>query len=126
MNREPRANATELLMAWRDGHEAALGQLTPQVDFARRRRFQKRGGSIPHTLAEALDVSTSENPDLAAVDAALQQLSKLDARKAQVVELRFLGGMTLEKTAETQQVSTDAVGRDWTAAKAWLARELKR
>jgi RNA polymerase sigma-70 factor, ECF subfamily len=70
--------------------------------------------------------STNVNADRVAADDALQELSKLDARKAQVVELRFFGGMTLEETAEALQVSTDTVGRDWRAAKAWLARELKR
>jgi RNA polymerase sigma factor (sigma-70 family) len=64
--------------------------------------------------------------DLVAVDEALQELSKLDYRKAQVVELRFFGGLTLEETAEALKVSTDTVGRDWRAAKAWLTRELKR
>jgi RNA polymerase sigma factor (TIGR02999 family) len=97
------------------------------VDFARRRRYQKRGGDcLQITLAEGWDVATNVNADLVAVDDALQELSKLDARKAQVVELRFFGGMTLEETAEALKVSTDTVGRDWRAAKAWLTRELKR
>jgi RNA polymerase sigma factor (TIGR02999 family) len=97
------------------------------VDFARRRRFQKRGGLCLHIkLADGLDVATNVNADLVAVDDALQELSRLDARKAQVVELRFFGGMTLEEAAEALKVSTDTVGRDWRAAKAWLTRELKR
>ena len=97
------------------------------VDFARRRRYQKRGGDWRQvTLAEGFDVATNVNPDLVAVDEALEELAKLDARKAQVVELRFFGGLTLEETAEALKVSTDTVGRDWRAAKAWLTRELKR
>jgi RNA polymerase sigma-70 factor, ECF subfamily len=97
------------------------------VDFARHRRYQKRGGDWRKvTLAEGLDVAANVDADLVAVDAALQELSKLDHRKAQVVELRFFGGLTLEETAEVLKVSTDTVGRDWRAAKAWLTRELKR
>jgi RNA polymerase sigma factor (sigma-70 family) len=64
--------------------------------------------------------------DLAAVNDALDQLERLDARKARVVELRFFGGLSLEETAEALNVSTDTIGRDWRAAKAWLTRELKR
>ena len=84
------------------------------VDFARRRRFQKRGGDWRRiTLAEGFDVATSENDDLVAVDEALQALANLDPRKAQVVELRFFGGLSLEETAEALRVSTDTIGRDW-------------
>jgi RNA polymerase sigma factor (TIGR02999 family) len=97
------------------------------VDFARKRRYQKRGGDWRQvTLAEGLDVSTNLDFDLVALDDALQGLGKLDPRKARVVELRFFGGLSLEETAEALQVSTDTIGRDWRAAKAWLTRELKR
>jgi RNA polymerase sigma factor (TIGR02999 family) len=97
------------------------------VDVVRRQRFQKRGGDWRKvTLAEGLDLAANVDADLMAVDEALQELSKLDYRKAQVVELRFFGGLTLEETAEALKVSTDTVGRDWRAAKAWLTRELKR
>jgi RNA polymerase sigma factor (sigma-70 family) len=54
------------------------------------------------------------------VDDALQELARLDPRKARVVELRFFSGLSLEETAEALKVSTDTVGRDWRAAKAWL------
>jgi RNA polymerase sigma-70 factor, ECF subfamily len=97
------------------------------VDFARHRRYQKRGGDWCRvTLAEGLAVAADADADLVALDEALQKFSKLDPRKAQVVELRFFGGLTLEETAEALSVSTDTVGRDWRAAKAWLTRELKR
>jgi RNA polymerase sigma-70 factor, ECF subfamily len=97
------------------------------VDFARNRRYQKRGGDWRQvTLAEGLGVVTNVDSDLVALDEALQELAKLDPRKARVVELRFFGGLSLEETAEALQVSTDTVGRDWRAAKAWLKRELKR
>jgi RNA polymerase sigma factor (TIGR02999 family) len=97
------------------------------VDFARGRRYKKRGGDWHRvTLSEGIQVAAPDNPDLVAVDEALEQLGQLDPRKARVVELRFFGGLSLEETAEALNVSTDTVGRDWTAAKAWLTRELRR
>jgi RNA polymerase sigma factor (TIGR02999 family) len=97
------------------------------VDFARNRRYQKRGGDWRQvTLADGLDVVTNLHADLVAVDDALQGLAKLDPRKARVVELRFFGGLSLEEAAEALQVSTDTIGRDWRAAKAWLKHELTR
>jgi RNA polymerase sigma-70 factor, ECF subfamily len=97
------------------------------VDFARRRRYQKRGADWQRvTLAEGLDIAVNNDADLVAVDEALEALAKLDPRKAQVVELRFFGGLSLEETAEALKLSTDTVGRDWRAAKAWLTRELRR
>jgi RNA polymerase sigma-70 factor (ECF subfamily) len=97
------------------------------IDFARNRKYQKRGGDWRRvTLVEGEHAATNSDVDLVAVDDALQELAKLDARKARVVELRFFGGLSLEETAEALQVSTDSVGRDWRAARAWLMRELKR
>jgi RNA polymerase sigma factor (TIGR02999 family) len=97
------------------------------VDFARNRRYQKRGGDWRQvTLGEGLGVVTNVDSDLVALDEALQELAKLDPRKARVVELRFFGGLSLEEAAEALKISTDTVGRDWRAAKAWLKRELKR
>jgi RNA polymerase sigma factor (TIGR02999 family) len=97
------------------------------VDFARNRRYQKRGGDWRQvTLGEGLGVATNVDSDLVALDEALQELAKLDPRKARVVELRFFGGLSLEEAAEALKISTDTVGRDWRAAKAWLKRELKR
>jgi RNA polymerase sigma factor (TIGR02999 family) len=97
------------------------------VDFARNRQYQKRGGDLRRTtLHEGLGITAHSDSDLVGLDTALQELANLDARKARVVELRFFGGLSLEETAEALQVSTDTVGRDWRAAKAWLKRELKR
>jgi RNA polymerase sigma-70 factor (ECF subfamily) len=97
------------------------------VDVVRRQRFQKRGGGWRQvTLATGLQLAANVSPDVVAVDDALQELAKLDPRKARVVELRFFGGLSLEETAEALSVSTDTVGREWRSAKAWLTRELKR
>jgi RNA polymerase sigma-70 factor, ECF subfamily len=71
-------------------------------------------------------VTADPRSDLVALDEALQGLAAFDPRKAQVVEMRFFGGLTLEETAEVLKVSLDTIGRDWNAAKAWLLRELTR
>jgi len=97
------------------------------VDFARSRTYQKRGGTATHVqLDEALTVSAVVGWELLAVDDALQRLSAVDARKSQVVELRFFGGLTVEETAIALKVSPETVMRDWRLAKAWLIRELDR
>ena len=95
------------------------------VDFARSRQYAKRGGGArPVSLDESLVVSPAHSTDLVAVDDALKALTKVDARKAQVVELRFFGGLTVEETAEVLKVSPETVRRDWRLAKALLLREL--
>ena len=95
------------------------------VDFARSKGYQKRGGGAQKvTLDEALIVSQDARHDLVAIDDALNALGVVDARKAQVVEMRFFGGLSVEETAEALKVSVDTVMRDWKLAKAWLLREL--
>ncbi len=95
------------------------------VDSARARKFQKRGGGAEMaSLDEAFVVSATPGPDLVALDDALNALSEMDPRKAQVVEMRFFGGLTAEETAEALHVSLGTVTRDWGLAKVWLLREL--
>jgi len=95
------------------------------VDFARSRGYLKRGGGArPISLEQKLAVSPEKSKDLVAVDDALTALTKIDARKGQVVELRFFGGLTAEETAEVLHISPETVLRDWKLAKAWLLREL--
>jgi|SRR5689334_89451 len=95
------------------------------VDFARRRRDQKRGGDIPHvTFNEELPVYVDPAQSVTDLDDALKALAVLDQRMERVVELRYFGGLSVEETAEVLQVSTDTVLRDWKFAKAWLQREL--
>ena len=64
--------------------------------------------------------------DMVALDDALNQLAKLDAQQARIVELRFFGGLSIEETADVVGVSPATVKRDWAAARIWLHRELKR
>jgi RNA polymerase sigma factor (TIGR02999 family) len=95
------------------------------VDFARSRRYLKRGGGAHRaTFDEALLASPAPGPDLVALDDALEELAVKDARKSRVVELRFFGGLSVEETAEVLKVSPDTVHRDWRLAKAWLARQM--
>jgi len=95
------------------------------VDSARSRGYAKRGGGATMLpLEEALVVSREPDEDLVALDEALTGLAAVDARKSQVVEMRFFGGLTLEETAEALHVSRDTVKRDWNMAKLWLLREL--
>jgi RNA polymerase sigma-70 factor (ECF subfamily) len=95
------------------------------VDYARNRRYAKRGAAaVKVTLDEALIVSKNKSPDLLALDDALLRLEKLSERKCKVVELRFFGGLTVEETAEVLKVSPNTVLNDWNFAKTWLRREI--
>jgi RNA polymerase sigma factor (TIGR02999 family) len=96
------------------------------VDHARVRAAGKRGGGAQKvSLEDALVLAPEPAVDVLALDRALESLAAVDARKAQVVELRFFGGLSVEETAEVLHVSTDTVKRDWRMAKAWLLHELK-
>jgi RNA polymerase sigma factor (TIGR02999 family) len=111
------------------------------VDYARARLADKRGGGAgvlsldeiaapqaddaPDTTPTALqhlDAHTQE--EVSAIDQALQRLEQLDARQAQIVEMRYFGGLTVEQTAEAIGISAATVKREWTLARAWLRREL--
>ena len=70
-------------------------------------------------------MSKEPSQDLVALDDALKALAEVDARKEQVVEMRFFGGLSVEETAEALHVSTGTVMRDWRLAKVWLLRELQ-
>ena len=97
------------------------------VEFARARQYQKRGaGARKTSLDEGVIASPQRGQDLVALDDALQALAAEYPRQAQVVELRFFGGLSVEETAEVLHVSAITVMRDWQLAKVWLARELKK
>jgi RNA polymerase sigma-70 factor, ECF subfamily len=97
------------------------------TDQARAHQSHKRGGGAqPVSLDAAPVVSSRPQPEVLALDGALNALAKVDSRKSQVVELRFFGGLSVEETAEVLKVSPDTVVRDWKLAKAWLLRELSR
>nr|WP_298723121.1 sigma-70 family RNA polymerase sigma factor [uncultured Steroidobacter sp.] len=134
---------------WRDrSHFFALASRLMRgilVDHARARLAEKRGGGaravsldqlasrsfgddgLPadHTTPTALqhlDGHTRE--DVSAIDEALQRLEQIDARQAQIVEMRYFGGLTIEQTADAMGISDATVKREWMHARAWLRCEL--
>jgi RNA polymerase sigma factor (TIGR02999 family) len=95
------------------------------VDYARNRRYAKRGGGAAQvSLDEELIVSEERSAEVVALDEALSRLAAFDERKSQVVELKFFGGLSIEETAEVLGVSPGTVMRDWALARAWLRREM--
>jgi RNA polymerase sigma factor (TIGR02999 family) len=97
------------------------------VDFARKKRNQKRGGSIRVlALDEDLVAADSRPRDIVALDDALNTLANDHERVSRVVELRYFMGLSTEETAEALQVSTDTVLRDWRFGRSWLLRELRK
>ena len=95
------------------------------VDAARRKNSEKRGGDrVRVTLAD--DVKSVEDElDIVAIDEALTRLARMNSRQAKIVELRYFAGLTEDEIAETLDVSTRTVRRDWNLARAWLYRELQ-
>jgi len=94
------------------------------VDHARRHNL-KRGGDVEHVALEDSAVVGGGRPEnLVVLDDAMKALARIDSRKAQVVELRFFGGLSVEETAEVLKVSPVTVMRDWSTARAWLYREM--
>jgi RNA polymerase sigma-70 factor, ECF subfamily len=96
------------------------------IDYARRHNL-KRGAGFQHLSLEQAELpAVAGDPDLIALDDALNALQQFDPRKAKVVELRFFGGLSVEEAAEVLKISPITVIRDWNNAKAWLYRELAR
>jgi RNA polymerase sigma-70 factor (ECF subfamily) len=95
------------------------------VDFARSKRYAKRGGGAVNVSLHP-DVALAEpGRDLVALDDALDALARVDERKSRVIELRFFGGLSVKETAEALRVSPETIMRDWKLAKAWLLRQLR-
>jgi len=95
------------------------------VNHAKRRARIKRGGNrLKLSLNEAVAVSSEQDEDVLALDEALEKLAQIDERQAQIVELRFFGGMSVEETAAAMDLSKRTVEREWTGCRAWLRREL--
>jgi RNA polymerase sigma-70 factor, ECF subfamily len=95
------------------------------VDYAVRRKAQKRGGERRKVSLDEVSLPIEQRADeLLALDDALQRLAALDERHSRVVECRYFAGMSIEETAEALGVSPATVKRDWTLARAWLHREL--
>ena len=96
------------------------------IDHARTKGRQKRGGDRKQmSFEDAITASAEQRDDLLALDDALQALAELDPRKAQLVEMRYFGGLSNAEIAEALEISLATVKRDWTVAKAWLLKELR-
>ena len=97
------------------------------VDFARSRRYRKRGGDVEHVaFDESVVIAIGRGHDMLALDDALDELARVDARQCQIVVMRFFAGLTVEEIATVIDVSPATVMRDWKLAKSWLLRELDR
>lgn len=95
------------------------------IDHAHRKSAEKRGGGREREmLGDFLTSMEESSTDLIALDSALQRLSEIDPRGAQVVELRFFGGQSIKDIARIMGVSSRTVDRDWLAARAWLKKEM--
>jgi RNA polymerase sigma factor (TIGR02999 family) len=103
---------------------AAKAKRSILLDHARARRASKRGGGAHQVTLAAADDSGSQEVEVIELDEALRQLAELDPRKAQLVELRWFGGLSIEEAAEVLAVSTATAKREWRTARAWLRREL--
>jgi RNA polymerase sigma factor (TIGR02999 family) len=97
------------------------------IESARRRTAQKRGGRelIIVAFGDSGDETASCDKELIALDGALKELARLNPRQATMIESRFFGGMDITETATLLEVSDATILRDWRAAKAWLAHEIR-
>jgi RNA polymerase sigma factor (TIGR02999 family) len=119
---------------WRDRSHffAAAAQMMRRilVDSARARRSGKRGGPLPRVnlddAARMEGIGSEQDRELVALDDAMNLLAQVDPRKVRMIELRYFAGLSVEETAEVLKISPRSVKRDWTFARVWLSRELRR
>jgi RNA polymerase sigma factor (TIGR02999 family) len=116
---------------WQDrAHFFAVGARVMRrilVDYARARGCAKREGCVRREVFnDALRLSTEPDPMVIRLDDALLQLAEFDARKAQIVEMRYFGGLNAEEIAAVLRISPQSVHRNWGLAKSWLVREMNR
>lgn len=97
------------------------------LNYIRDGKAQKRGGgAFAISLTDVMAVTNEKSHEILALEEALERLAKIDSRKAKVVELQYYGGLSVDEIAEVLKVSSITVRRDWTMAKAWLAREVRK
>jgi len=117
-------------VTWKNrGHFLAIASQAMRrilIDHARGRGAEKRGGEVEKVTLDVAIASPepSREVDILALDEALDRLKALDGTQAQIVELRFFGGLTIEETADVMETSPSSIKRDFRSAKAWLFREL--
>ena len=107
-------------------HIVAMAMRHYVVEAARRRGALKRGGGMMVTLDESMDLPISSDREFLALDDALAELARTNPRQAQLVELRFFAGSGVAEAAQILGVSEETARRDWRAAKAWLASQIRR
>ena len=107
---------------------AIAARLMRQIlfDYSHHHRAAKRGAHCTLVREEALVLPKSRSADVIALDDALTDLARIDEQQSRIVELRFFGGLTIEETAQVLGISAATVKRDWSVAKAWLSRQMKR
>ena len=117
-------------VTWKNrGHFLAIASQAMRrilIDHARGRSAEKRGGEVEKVTLDVAIASPepAREVDILALDEALERLKALDGTQAQIVELRFFGGLTIEETADVMETSPSSIKRDFRSAKAWLFREL--
>lgn len=105
---------------------AARAMRQALIDRSRRRQADKRGAGLERVqFDQLLDLPSRPDVDLLELDQALQQLERLDAEQARIVELRYFLGLTIEQTAAALALHPSAVNRKWESARAWLLKTLK-
>ena len=117
--------------AWNDRQHffraAAEAMRRILIEHARSRVRGKRGGKQVRVPLTGLDLATEQDPaEILALDEAIRRLREQDPRAAEIVELRFFGGLSVEETAQTLEVSERTVKREWAVARAWLYDALRR
>lgn len=116
---------------WHDrSHFFAVGALAMRqilVNHAKAKGRAKRGGGWKRVPLDSPQViSLGHDQDIVAVDEALQELARLNQRQAQIVELRFFGGLNMEEVAEVLRLSKRTVEREWTGVRAWLRQRFAK
>ena len=96
------------------------------VEYARARRAQKRDGGNRIALEDIEEIAVGGDSDLMALDGALEDLSRIDERQSQIVEMRFFGGLAAPEISEVLGISVATVERDWYTARIWLRRQMRR
>lgn len=96
------------------------------VEYARARRATKRSGDCRVEVVETLGISKKHGADVVALDDALNELAEIDEQQSRIVELRYFGGLTIEEAADVLEISPATVKRDWSVAKVWLSRAMRK
>jgi RNA polymerase sigma-70 factor, ECF subfamily len=115
---------------WRDETHviafAARAMRRILINYGVSRTRYKRGGpaAVRLPLDQAIEFCAERDLNIAAVDEALEELERKDPRQAQIVELRFFGGLTVDEIASTLKMSRATVKRDWATTKLWLRERL--